>query len=245
MKHQAVIFIAFLSASSAFAGINYGDFNANNYIYRQVTESSLTDPVPLFNAPSVSGDTLKFNPTFGSLSSAGNPGFAQDTTDGQLNFGIDAKPGSFISQFTFSEAGDYTLTGLPTAFAQATVSCPVNIRITEVNGLALSSALTSQFSLAFTGGGIYTFPPTVTGGLWSGTGTFDVSAFLAANNVQGVATKVEIAIDNILTTLASDGAMAKINKKLVDGVTIQVVPAPGSLALLGLGGLLAVRRRRA
>jgi MYXO-CTERM domain-containing protein len=234
-----------MTGSTAVAGINYGDFNANNYIYRQVTESSITDPVPLFNAPTVSGDTLKFNPTFGSISSAGNPGFAQDTTDGQLNFGIDAKPGAFISQFSFNEAGDYSLVGLPTAFAQATVSCPVNVRVTEVNGVALGASILGQFSLTFTGGGIYIFPPTNTGGLWSGSGSFDVAAFLAANGIQGVATKVEIAIDNKLTTLASNGATAQINKKLIDGVTIQVTPAPASLALLGLGGLVAARRRRA
>jgi len=245
MKYFAILAVAGVAASSALAGINYGDFPSNNYVYRQVTESSLTDPVPLFNAPSVSGDTLKFNPTFQSTASAGNPGFATDQTDGQLNFGIDAKQGQFISQFTFSEAGDYSLIGLPTAFAQATVSCPVNVRVTEVNGVALASTILGQFNLTFTGGGVYTFPPTVSGGLWFGTGSFDVAALLAANGVSGNATKVEIAIDNKLTTLASNGAQATINKKLIDGVTINVLPAPGSLALLGLAGLAAGRRRRA
>ncbi len=244
MKLIATLAIVGVASSSALAGINYGDFNSTRYVYRQVTESSLTDPVPLFNAPSVSGDTLKFNPTFQSSASAGPGNFAVDQTDGQLNFGIDAKPGQFISQFSFTEAGDYSLIGLTGATAQATVACPVNVRITEVNGVALGATLLGQFNLTFTSGGIFNFPPTVSGGLWNGTGSFDVAAFLVANGIVGNATKVEIAIDNKLTTLAANGAQATINKKLIDGVTINVLPAPGSLALLGLAGLAAGRRRR-
>ena len=44
------------------AAINYGSFMGTDVTYVDVTESSATDPVPLFGAPSVSGNSIDFNP---------------------------------------------------------------------------------------------------------------------------------------------------------------------------------------
>src|SRR5215510_6970817 len=44
------------------ASINYGSFPGATVMYTDVTESSVTDPVPLFGAPVVSGDSIDFTP---------------------------------------------------------------------------------------------------------------------------------------------------------------------------------------
>ncbi|HMN39562.1 MAG TPA: hypothetical protein PKE29_01870 [Phycisphaerales bacterium] len=243
----AVVTVA-ACAGLSHATVNYGDFNATHYVFQGVTENS-TSPghvgQVLFGAPTVSDDSLKFSPlNFASQSTAAPGGFATDTVDGLLQFNICANQGSFIGQFNFNERGDYTLNGLPTAFANATVGCAVNILVSEVNGVAISP-VGFNGSLAFSNGGNYVFPVNAgTAVTWTGTGSFNVDAFLASLSIPGHATKVEISIDNVLTTLASDGSTARIVKKQAEGVTIDVIPAPGAGTLLGLGGLLAARRRR-
>lgn len=241
----AVIAVA---SSSALAQVNHGNFTSPNYMFLNVTESSGTDPVPLFGAPVntaglLASNALTFSPSnFQSAASSGT--FATDTTDGQLNFTVMALPGSFITDFIFNERGDYTLNGLPSAFAQATVGCSINIRVVEVNGAAITP-VASQFNLVFNNGGIYTFPPVATAAGWTGSGAFSVSGFLASLGITGNATKIEVALDNTLTTTVGGGASALIRKKQAEGVIIDIIPAPSSAALLGLGGLVAARRRRA
>ena len=44
------------------APINYGNFNGTNVMYLGVTEDSSTDPTPLFGPPTVTNDSLSFNP---------------------------------------------------------------------------------------------------------------------------------------------------------------------------------------
>src|SRR5262245_53442552 len=54
--------VAIATSHSAFgASINYGDFNGNNVKFLDVTESS-DDALPLYGAPTVSGDSLSFSP---------------------------------------------------------------------------------------------------------------------------------------------------------------------------------------
>lgn len=240
--------ITLLIAGAAHAQM-YGNYTSPNYQFLGVQESSGTDPGPLFGAPIASGavlpsNALTFSPTnFVSSATAGPGGFASDITDGQLNFTINALPGSFINQFIFAERGDYTLAGLPSASATATVGCLINVRVTEVNGSAIVPQA-GQFNLLFTNAGVFTFPPPVAAGSWSGIGAFDVDAFLASRGIMGMATRVEISLDNTLTTTAANGASATIEKKQIEGLSVTVIPAPGAAALLGLGGLLAARRRR-
>ncbi|HEX3358193.1 MAG TPA: hypothetical protein VHS31_14570, partial [Tepidisphaeraceae bacterium] len=90
----------FLAMSQvAFAGsITYpnpttGSFPGNTVIYgpdlgpadHGVTESSMTDAVPLYGSPTVTGDSMSFTPSgFGSFSQNGG----LDITDGQLVFKV-------------------------------------------------------------------------------------------------------------------------------------------------------------
>src|SRR5262245_6656687 len=78
---SAFFLVAIAISHSAFgASINYGDFNGDNVKFLDVTESS-DDPLPLYGAPTVSGDSLSFSPQqFFAKSQFGVP--VNDTTDG-------------------------------------------------------------------------------------------------------------------------------------------------------------------
>src|SRR5438270_709188 len=93
-KPRLIALATFFSAAVLAAGpaahaatINYGDFPVPpaGITFQQVTESSGTDPVPLYGPPTPFVVGLDFDPTsFVSSSTNG----AADITDGQLNFGI-------------------------------------------------------------------------------------------------------------------------------------------------------------
>src|SRR5688572_21908548 len=129
----AIIGLAAVSAStpSASAQIYYGNYAGSTVVYQNVTESSGTDSIPQFGAPTVLVDTLDFNPVgFDAFSSGGG---APDITDGQLNFTIKANSGYIIPFVNFSERGDFTLAGTGTALTYASVSATVFIDILEVD----------------------------------------------------------------------------------------------------------------
>lgn len=233
-------------ASMQAASINYGSFVGTSVTYQNVTEFSTTDPVPLFGAPTLIGNTLDFNPTFTSFSS----GAGSDQTDGQLNFLIKANTGSTIPSVMFSEAGDFTLTGVGTATTLASVSATFFIDIYAVDGVALAVPLFSTASMTFTPtAGVFdrvTYPG-ASAVIWSGSFSFDVNAALTGAGISYIngATEISVALDNILTTQSELGTTARISKKDFKGLGITVpVPEPSILALSLCGaGLIFARRR--
>ena len=126
-----------------------------------VSESSVTDPVPLFGPPSVTGDSIDFNPTgFGAFGAGGGG----DVTDGQLVFKVQAKPNFGINNITFGEAGITTLAGVGTNLTHTDVSAVGNIDIYEVDGVLINK-ISIPLNLVFT-------PLTATGN----QGTFQLVA---------------------------------------------------------------------
>lgn len=237
-----------LAAPASAVPINYGDFNGNTIKYTSVTEDSGTDPAPLFGTPTVSADTLDFNPTSFNSNSSGASGV--DITDGTLAFGIVALDNNIIDEVQFDEAGDFTLAGLGGAGTYASVTANFIIEITHVDGVSINpvqiladmvfTPSNGNWDLLNDGPG-----PAVNGG-WSGSLDVDITQALIDASVSYVngATQVSVILDNTLTTLSESGTQAFIAKKDTGGVTITVVPEPASLALLGLGtALIAVRRR--
>ncbi len=244
---SAFIGIGLLAAANAQAvPVNYGDFIGTTVKFTSVTEDSATDPVPLFGAPTISGDALDFNPTnFVSSSSGG----AFDSTIAVLNFTIEALPGNYVEEIKFYEAGDYTIFGAGGIGTSATVSAPVFINVVEIDGVAVApinfnanmvfTPSNGDYNLADDGAGF--------GVIWTGILDVDVDALLTGANVPFVngATEVKVILNNILATTSENGSSAEIQKKDVQGFGITVVPEPASALLLAALGLpLATRRKR-
>jgi hypothetical protein len=60
-----------LPGTAAIASIDYGNFNATNVQYQQVTESSTTNLNALYGSPTVSGNAIEFQPADFAASSSG------------------------------------------------------------------------------------------------------------------------------------------------------------------------------
>src|ERR1700680_1582955 len=130
----AGVWLLLLASSLQAVPIDYGDFTGTHVSFLQVTEDSATDPTPLWGAPTLSGDGITFSPTATFSASASNG--SSDITDGKLNTTI--KPNNVnvgsIHNILINERGDYTLAGTGTASTSASVSAPVFLTLTEVNG---------------------------------------------------------------------------------------------------------------
>ncbi len=250
-------------ARSRAASINYGNFTGTTTIYEGVTESSSTDPVPLFGAPTISGDTLDFNPVGFSASSSN--GTTADITDGQLLFGAKAKPGLGLGSVVISERGDTSMAGFGTDATFTSVSLHGVLNISEVGGVGINTA---SIPIAFTSigpsGGTYGLATDFGGGpggtiAWNGSADIDltpanplVAAIYAAQNldVKLPVTKVSVNFDNTLIALSQAGTSSLIAKKDQLIITFHTppggdIPEPTSvmLMLLAMSGAAVVRRR--
>ncbi len=229
--------------------INYGTLNGTQVQFQNVTEDTTTESpsVALFGAPTVVGNSMIFNPTaFAAVAGVGSPtGGPIDNTDGTLVTTIAGINGGTIDQLVLSEAGDYTLFGAPGDFAQILVQASVFIRVIEIDGATVSPISVFQETLF---AGPLGFNQALPGGatalsVWSGSKTFDIAAALANLSIPGNATKITFSMNNSLSAMAFGNSFAKVQKK-EQGVVIDIIPTPGTLALISLGGLVATRRRR-
>lgn len=248
----ALAAIALYAAPAVAVPINYGDFSGATVDYLQVTEdaNSAGDTPPLFGAPTVSGDSIDFDPVGFNASTAGG---GADVTDGNLKFGIQAKPGKAITSVTIAEAGDVTMAGFGGDTTFASVTTRIFVDILEVDGVPISVVSDNNISIPFApSGGSYGLGTDGGGGplyssAWAGSVAINVNSILTANNVPFAsgATKVNINLDNTLTAISQVGTTALIAKKNASGVTITVnIPEPSACLLAGMSlvGLL-IRRR--
>jgi hypothetical protein len=248
---RAAVFLALLISGVAAkaASISYGNspIVAPGLQFFNVTESSSTDPVPLFSAPSYFASGIDFNPaSFGASGSGGG----SDITDGQLNFAVAGTftPSSIvtINQININEGGDYTLAGIGTAATQVIAGVSIHVKVTEIDGVAASINLVP--SSASTSLNLIANPGIVLP--WALGTTLDIASQLTAMNVSFVygATKVEVVIDNNLIALSEAASAALIAKKdftVEIDPEVAVVPEPALASAAALGAVLLVVRRRA
>ena len=102
-----VLALSFVAPASA-ANVNYGSFSGTHVQFSDVNETSV-DPLALFGPPTVSGNSLDFNPLAFSAFSAGG---GNDVTTADLAFLVAAKSGSVIEGITLGEVGSVTLAGV-------------------------------------------------------------------------------------------------------------------------------------
>jgi hypothetical protein len=243
------------ATSAAFAApINYGNFSGNTVDFIAVTEdtNSAGDVPPLFGQPSVSGDSIDFDPVGFNASASGAAGI--DVTDGQLSFTIQAKQGYAIDMFSLSEAGDTTLAGFGTDGTFTSVTAIGVLNIDAVDGVGIAP-IAVPFNLTFTpSGGTFGLATDGGGGplvsaAWSGSLTKNIEQVLIDNNVAYSlgATQISIALDNTLTALSEAGTFSLIAKKDFGGVSITVnIPEPATwlmVSIFGMAMAFAGRRR--
>jgi len=244
--------VVLMPARSPAAPINYGSFSGTTVDFTNVTEDSGTDPTPLYGAPTVTGNTMDFDPvSFNAFSQDGSP----DITDGTLTFGIAAKAGQSIDLVRFEEAGDFSLLGIGGMETFASATAPVFVNVLEIDGIGIDP-IKVDFNLAFQPtDGKYDLTQFGGGpqgqGTWTGNLDVDVLAMLADADISpdARATRLSITMDNTLTALSKTGTSALIAKKDNNGVIITVVPEipePTSLALLlvGVVGIVLAGRKR-
>jgi hypothetical protein len=249
----ALAFAAAFAPVAQAASISYGNFGpiAPGISFLNVAESSGTDAVPLYGAPSPYVTGLDFDPKSFVASAAGG---GADITDGQLNFTVMGQKNGLnvvaISGISLSEGGDYTLIGSGTAASQVFAGAIMAVKITEIDGSPVT-----PFSLTPANASVGYNLPANSGVVqpWSLGVLVDVNAQLTSLGVPFVvgATKAEVVINNQLIAISEPASVAFIAKKdFVIGIVPENgelnVPEPATVGLMGLAlcGVGVVSRRK-
>jgi hypothetical protein len=211
--------IAGAVAASAGTANAFVPWNNPNGVGNFFTWSNGGSDNGLFGSPTlVGGDTFVFFPqNFRADSTNGSVGTAHD----RLEFELEAFVGFDFSQITIREFGDY---GIFPPGNPGYVSANMGLFVTDLNNFRV--ATDNQ-----------TFQATSGISNWTLASTTNLAAQPPAW------TKIKIVLNNNLIAISGANGAAFIEKK-VTGALIITVPTPGSLALAGLGGLAAIRRRR-
>ena len=200
----------------------------------------------LYGAPAVSGDSLLFTPANFLAQAAGAGGL--DTTGAQFQVVMTATAlGATIDTLNISEFGDTTLFGAGTGATASYVGMSGLLTITEANGAPIAPVVicfpgpcTNQSAVTYSPAQFFLLPGDFGTKNWSASVSIDVASVVAN------ATKAILSLDNDLIASSEAGTTSKIQKKLVDGpsIIVEVIPEPGTFALLSAGLLALTLRAR-
>lgn len=240
MNHKAITVLAatlcLLISSSSPAAItfNHGTFSGDSVTFVDVTEDNGGSQTHFEDFETII-DMLAFDPV--NFGVQDNDPASSDLLDSELDMMIEAHDGFAIDTVSFSESGDYTIVTEGIVGA----SVPYFWEINQVDGVAI---------LPITGSGIDSFSSSTPGtGIWSLDFAIDLTAELAAHEaingeVGDFITKATVVFDNGVSADGTNGGTAFIKKKRIGGLTVTVVPEPGTLVGLIVGVVAIAMRRR-
>lgn len=181
----------------------------------------------LFGNPILVGDQFQFTPA-NYLANSVN-GVAASVTD-RIQVDLTANPGRRFTMIRITEFGNYNLVGL------ATVNASGSLNLVDMNNVRPPAiqALSANPAMPFTA--------TNVNGQWSGTAVINLAAIIGPDW-----TRLRLVFSNTLQASSSPGGSALITKKVVQGpsIFVEILPTPGAASILGLGLVMASRRRRA
>lgn len=214
--------VVLVACGASLGGVyDYGDFYGQDVDFIGVSESSETDSQALFGTPSVSSNSLVFMPAENDSTASNGE---SDETIGVLSMTVNAKGDQEIRGVQILELGSAAISGQTTDATYASYASDLEV---IVSGTSYTDSVADTFYTSVS--------------MWDGSTFVD----LYGMGIRGV-TSVSVSFTSALATGSESGTTSHIEASLLDQEIMVgvIIPEPATLALLGIGGLAALIRRR-
>ncbi|MFN0133750.1 MAG: MYXO-CTERM sorting domain-containing protein [Phycisphaerales bacterium] len=212
-----------VAATSALAQVPWSNANGVGPFFNWTGGQS---DLGRFGDPTLVGSTFNFFPTnFQAQSVNGTP----DALSDRLQVRLTAHPNNRFTQIKITEFGSWSILGIGSVSDSGTMFLQdmITPRPPAINNLQTNPIMPIN-------------TPNSSGN-WSGVTMIDLTSILGPDW-----TDLTLIFTNTLQANSAAGSSASIHKKLVGGpsIVVEIFPTPGSLGVLGLGAVVAMRRRR-